>query len=268
MLQVAIDESEAQGLSKEKQIFVMGGYASTKSRWDAFSKDWANEVNSYKLNETFSMKFANHEWYGDEFVDRVNKLQSIISNNVEFGFRVNCHPGMIANYMRDAPDQRLRKPHYFCMVYLINFLFSASNKRTVGRDVSFIFDRGRTSINVIAEQWKRMREEAIPEIRDRMNHPPLVLASSEYLPLQAADMTVWWERRQIQERIDENTNPRHRKIDSLDIPYFRHNISEEWLDRFANLAIYQSPVPYAENGMYGFLHPDGSFSGVVSANRR
>lgn len=264
ILQIAIDESEGQNLPENVGIFMLGGYASTPSRWETYKVEWQDALDLYGI-KSFSLKDINESWEGEDFVNMVNHFQSIISRNVEFGLRVNCHPKMIKHYMRRIGEKRRAKAHYYCAEYLIQQTLLHCADRIGGRNVEFVFDRGRTSENLLQEMWIHLRQSAPNNISQQMEILPRTAKSSEDLRLQAADMTVWFQRRHVQAQLDEKTAKRFRLPDNLTVPYDAWDIPEEWVISHAARLKPNVIEIYAGPEGHGFLSPNGMFSGVVSS---
>ena len=255
MLQAAIDESETQEGVLNGQLFVLAGYVSTIDGWASFTIAWEEALRKYTNGEPFSMAEASGRWK-DSLNEIVGYLQSIIRDHAEFGIRVSCNPKMLLHYMEGVPNKRFKQPHYFCLWFLITHVLAQASDLIAGRKIDFIFDRGRTKQRDVVDHWDDLVMEAPEFVRSSINNDPLFRSSQEFLPLQAADMTAWWQRKRIEEHV-ENVQKKPRPTHGLAIPYRHWHISEDFLISWRKLNILGEPIPYHGPDGMGFLLPGG-----------
>ncbi len=256
MLQAAIDESEVHKGRLTGQLFVMTGYVSTIERWDAFSIAWSHAMAAYNNGQPFSMVDAARDWSEELQRERLGYLQSLIGDHAEFGVRVSCNPSMLAAYMDGVQDERFKDPHYFCLWILITHLMQFGDDLIQGRKVDFIFDRGRSRPVDVQRHWDAIVEAAPGRIREQLPNDPQFRANSEFIPLQAADMISWWQRRRIEEGYLGLAKKSRSKI-GLHLPLKYWHIDERFLADWRELNILGAPVPYEGPDGIGFIFPGG-----------
>jgi len=257
MLRAALDESFSEIPDLKGQLFVLAGYVSTIDRWEAFSRVWSNALLSFTNGQPFSMADAARLWSEELQKERVGYLQDVIAEYAEFGVRVSCNPKMLAFYMKDCLDHKMANPHYFCLWFLITHVLVQADDLLLDRKIEFVFDRGQTKPIDLIPHWDGLMANAPANIREQVPNEPMFRSNTEFIPLQAADMTAWWQARRLEER-ELKLEPRWlRPHRGLGIAYRSWHIDEDFLRKWRDLNILGTPVPYSGPDGHGFLFPGG-----------
>ena len=232
MLQAVIDESESNAC--EGGLFVMGGYIAPPEKWRAFSGAWEAALRHYTTGRRFHMNEMNGRPIERE---AVGYFQSIIAEHVDFGFSVTCLPDMLRYYMEGASDRRFRDPHFYCLWVIIRLVMSQDE--VCGKKVDFIFDQGRTRSSDITPYFKSFIASGPEGMREQVPNDPTFRSSHDFLPLQAADMMIWWRRKRIEEDL-AHAPRKERPTASLNIKHVRIDLTEQMLRNFRDESIRQS----------------------------
>ena len=176
-----IDDSMADG-----EVLVFGGLISTTEEWEAFSLEWRQYLEDERI-QVFKMKKAAHK--------HAKRLYRMICDHAKAGicFVVPIAPLEKAAGRYGPTGKLLAKPYFWAFKGVINCLAQKHREWGLSEPVDFIFDN-RPEEEDVLEGWEVHRDTVPDEVRSIVGRRPVFADDEKMLPLQAADMWVWWCR--------------------------------------------------------------------------
>jgi hypothetical protein len=195
-----VDDS---GSSKVEPIYVLGGLILPTESWDLLTKDWDATLKAQPAIEYFK---ASEVW------DRTkgpfkNFTTSQRSEKVEALADVvlTYRPRAISCRMRWSTYREFRKkvsinsliddPYFFLYHAIIGQIAIWGAAQNTGMRVNFIFDNQNGLGERVRAVWKFFLNSYTDELRARMGDIPEFADEKACLPLQAADLFAWYQRR-------------------------------------------------------------------------
>jgi hypothetical protein len=201
VLQAFIDESEG-----EDGTFVLGGHIAGAEAWAKFSAEWDRMLPHATLNRNgiYQFKMSDMAQTPDR-MSRVSWFYRIIEKHVTGSMHVTINSHALRRAIRRVHARgwnlnfaQMANPYTLSYRILIDSFHDRRGEigRIVGKGekVDFYFDE-RMEKGYIRETWERYIESRTPEARARYGNKPRFEKDEEFLPLQAADLWVWWVRK-------------------------------------------------------------------------
>jgi hypothetical protein len=218
---------ESGGL--DQPSFVLGGWVGGVEMWKQFSDDWQAVLDwKPELPPFHAAPFERCEEGFEPMADRklraarLNGLIDVLEKHKPAGVLV-CVP--MDEFKRRIPEQKRREawtyPYVYAAAQLVGILTSLHEfRRTDFGTVEVVFDyiqqfHARTK-RKIEENVRLVLQADAPKLARRLGEvhwPPLHLREN-YVPLQAADMLVWHQRRARDER-DGETRRAWRRLKAM-----------------------------------------------------
>jgi hypothetical protein len=190
----------------------MGGLVGRSEDWADFSDAWREVLAESPRIEYFKFNEANKlekEFQGFSEWERNEKLRRLASviNDPRFDLEalhvtldINYYATRFAGLDVDDPDisrtvRAIAKPYFYVyMLFVFGACFSAFDRRENQR-CELIFDE-HPSLGDRVKTWYPVARAFLSE-RERRISPvePLTQDDKEFMPLQAADMVAWLQRR-------------------------------------------------------------------------
>ena len=189
-MEAYIDDSVTDG-----QVLVFGGLLASAERWKAFSNAWQQCLDDAPW-DVFKMKKVTRRCTGRKREHAQQHYRTVV-RHVQGGI---CFVVPIAppeeSVARYGLPRTLANPYSWAFKGIINGL--AQNQRAWGltEPVDFIFDeRPESEKDTILDVWDLYLATVPDEVRSLTGRPPMFADDRTELPLQAADMWVWWCRK-------------------------------------------------------------------------
>ena len=161
----------------------------------------------FKMSEAHGLAGEFAGWSTAERDERLRYLYSLIEEFASAQFSFIVRPDDLSNFFTDPKDHYGRHPFYFGADCLVS---------TIGRDIEkFGLPRAQVDFWFDNQDWEQMRFLAEADAGRKLaldNPPPFKVLHNlpnfadekQVLPLQAADLFAWWERRRYVERLTGN----------------------------------------------------------------
>ncbi len=205
MLQAYIDES----FDHKTSVFVLGGFVSPESKWQAFITDW-DEILPYSPLRDEQGKPYFHMTEVAARADGLERTQAfyrVIEKHCELAMSAKINTRELQSAIsrivipNTAVDWRWwRNPYNITFRILMDMFHShwavGAQQVTLSESgpVSFIFD-DRTEKLPILQGWADFMSNRSPDIRELYGDQPQFHSDKKVIPLQAADFWAWWRRR-------------------------------------------------------------------------
>jgi hypothetical protein len=204
-----IDES----FSEEE--FILGGHIATADNWASLSRQWAELLPKFGTladGGTYHFKMSEMAMTPDR-MERVPIFYKLIEEHVAASIsvrlnlpeyrRAQVRAHRLAEQMYWAPLNlnHWANPYFFAFRVLIDeFHILRPNFNSIPADerVDFYFD-DKIEKKVILGAWDEYLVRAAPQVKDRFGATPRFENDQVFLPLQAADLWVWWVREWYEE---------------------------------------------------------------------
>jgi hypothetical protein len=205
VLQAFIDESYTDG-----GIYVLGGHIADPTAWESLSDDWKELLpfGTLDKNGTYQFKMAEMA-LNNERQARVLPFYRVIEKHVlcSISCTFNMSDLKRAKKRISVPNLQIdwgffSNPYLFALRGLMDMFHTYKEKIKniipIEDKVNFIFDSITTKSQVLSS-WEMYMEERPDEIRQYFGDLPQFADDKKFLPLQAADLWVWWVRRWTEE---------------------------------------------------------------------
>lgn len=192
MFRAFVDDSGTGG-AKTSPVFVLAGYISPAERWVAFSKEWKELLDYYKLDR-FKMAEANERWLVRREIEPLIFFYRIIQRNATSDVRFIVPYAVYDQVLQRLPFRFEDSASIYLLAFtsLLNTIARARESLGISGRVDFVFDRGTFPKDLIDRDWELMLNVASDEARDMLGRTPIWASDDEELPLQAADFNAWW----------------------------------------------------------------------------
>lgn len=243
MLQLFVDDS---GKADDSAVCVLAGYLSTAERWAAFSDEWADAlrlppaIDYFKMKEAMRLKDEFLGFDADQRDNRLRTLARIIARHAMAGFISIIPSEPFVRIMRGWGDREYLNRPYFMLFHniIVNCVRYADQSGLSGK-IDFIFDQQGDEPKAMGDfqaQFHEFASVAPESAKAFLGSPPIFRDEKvEAVPLQAADLLAWYQRR-VHHNTGEQLNP---IVESLirSIPHYREIYTEQALQDAANKVI-------------------------------
>jgi hypothetical protein len=220
VLQAFIDDSS------EGDIFALGGYIASAESWAAFSKEWEEILHFGVLNKhgKFHFKMVEMAWH-PERMKRVPAFYRVIENHALAAISCAIDVSVLKRAAKKikVPNAKIdwgyvANPYIFTFLSLLDAFYvkwePVSKFIPIDDKIDFYFDV-QTEKKFILPAWDEYLESRPEEYRKRFGARPRFKDDTDFLPLQAADLWVWFVRKWEQEG-------NRQKIENLDFGIWEH----------------------------------------------
>jgi hypothetical protein len=188
MLQAYFDDSLSTG-----KALVVGGFISDPARWEQFSDAWQKRLDHAPW-DTFKMSEVMDRG-GDESLEHAkwhySEIPKFVGGAVAFIVPIELLHRLCDEY--ELPEF-LRDPYHWAYMGIIAQLMHNAEGWKITEPVDFIFDE-RSDKELIMRGWESYSALCPPEQKKLLGRKPQFEDDQRVLPLQAADMWVWWVRK-------------------------------------------------------------------------
>jgi len=203
MLTGYIDDS---GSEPSSPTFVLAGYVLPSEKWAAFSDDWGAELRKGRSIDYLHMKDTGEHaknsqfegWSVDEVDDKLYSLALVIEKYQPFAMAAHAQWSEFEKFKAQTSRLRYLKNPYKALFHEVTRIMCEAHKRWNNQEcVDFVFDE-QGEIGIEAVSWYMDMKAAYPA-SDQLffGSTPIFRKDSLVLPLQAADMFAWFQRRRI-----------------------------------------------------------------------
>jgi hypothetical protein len=123
-------------------------------------------------------------------------IEKYVTAEVSCIIPVNCLEKAIDSInwpSRIKDPDTLKRPFYFAFKAIITVMAQHQKEMGIMEPIDFIFDE-RTDKNHVLRHWDDLKKSSSQEVQKLMGTTPVFKTDEEELPLQAADLIVWWIR--------------------------------------------------------------------------
>jgi hypothetical protein len=203
MLNGYIDDS---GSEPSSPTFVLAGYVLPAEVWAHFSDEWDTELLRDKPIRYLHMKEIGKDFRGgqfdgwtlDEIEAKLKSLAKVIQDHNPLALAAHAQWSEYEKFKtQSSRGEYLQSPYKALFHEITRIMYGAGRKWNNPDSVDFIFDE-QGEIGHEAASWYLEMKDAYPaEARVFFGATPIFRDDLLVLPLQAADMLAWFQRRRI-----------------------------------------------------------------------
>ena len=218
MLSGYIDDS---GSEPSSPTFVLAGYVLPEEVWERFSDEWAKELLrgkpiSYLHMKETGINFKNGQfdgWSLDEIEKKLMSLAEVIHAHQPLALAAHTQWSEYEKFRTHSSRARyIHSPYKALFHEVVRIMYQAGQRWNNRQSVDFTFDE-QGDIGYEAASWySDMKAAFPPDARPFFGSTPGFKDDLLVLPLQAADMFAWFQRRRICQPV---TRPGMLKIEEL-----------------------------------------------------
>src|SRR6202030_1069730 len=148
-----------------------------------------------KMNEAASFTGEFAHWSAERRDERIALFFSLIEKYAAVAITSAVPLEIYQNIFSGKRWKHFRHPYYilfFGIVHSISHYFA--NKGHL-EAIDFIFDAQPEQAKLIMPSWEVLRTNGDEKLRHLVTNPPIFRDDRTTLPLQAADLHMWWARR-------------------------------------------------------------------------
>jgi len=247
-----IDDS---GSEPSVPTFVLGGYVLPAEVWANFSDDWDKELSRGKPIQYLHMKEIGKDFKGgqfegwtiDEIEEKLMALAKVIHARQPICLAAHADWSEYEKFKTQSNRAKfIQNPYKALFHEIIRIMYQRGMHDNNPQSVDFIFDE-QGEIGLEAASWYLETKAAFPTYaRPFFGSTPEFKDDLLVLPLQAADMFAWFQRRKVSQPV---TKPGWKKIEDL-ITEFFYVGSELVADSFEKAAIdFEKVAKWRESGI-------------------
>jgi len=206
MLQGYIDESGSEPSSK---VFLLAGFILEAEEWAKFSDEWdfqlhrALNIDYFKMSEAFSREGQFQGWNPEFVLCKIKDLLSVIEHYKPVGISCLIDWRDYRNEFGPLAVENLSGP--YALLFQLVFQAIKAQQKSAGIyptpvDVDFD-DQGKVG-QFALQLYQDMKKQFPPTWKQMLGRIPIMLDEKKILPLQAADMLAWVERRIVIKEAD------------------------------------------------------------------
>jgi hypothetical protein len=194
MIQAFIDESISEG-----QVLILGGLLATAEQWEKFSDEWQWRLDCapwsrFKMSEVWNrggdISLEKAKWH---YFTLKKYVPAAIAMVVPIAVLQQAVAGYQATVSYEV-SAFLKNPYVWGVKALIEAMLQNQHRWGLSEPIDLVFD-SRSEEDQIRTGW-RMYEVFPPNVdRSLVGRKPIFADDEKVLPLQAADMWVWWCRK-------------------------------------------------------------------------
>ena len=203
MLKGYMDDS---GSDPNSPTFVLAGYVLPAVRWAEFSNDWAQELARDPSIDYLHMKETGRDvktgqfqgWSLDEIEAKLLSLAAVIQAYNPLALAAHAQWSEYEKFKRQSHRAaNISSPYKALLNEVVRIMYATGKKWNNPNSVDFIFDE-QGQIGYEATSWyAEMKAAFPPDARSLFGSTPIFQDDKLVLPLQAADMFAWFQRRRI-----------------------------------------------------------------------
>lgn len=196
-----VDDS---GSSPSEPVYVLGGLVLPSEMWDVFSPDWKAVLNSPPRIEYFKGAEVWDRSKGP-FVtlttgERMAKVEALVDTLITYRpLAISCRvEWAVFKKFRAANriEPELDDPYFFLFFAIIAQMISLGSKETKFDKVNFVFDNQNAIGNHVQMWYAVFLQRATERVAQHLGSEwPDFGDEKLVMPLQAADMFAWYQRR-------------------------------------------------------------------------
>ncbi len=203
MLKGFVDDS---GSEPAAPVFVLAGYVLPAELWAKFSEAWAAELAKGKPISYLHMKeTGNHfeggqfeGWTTDEIDTKLISLAEVIHAYQPIALAAHAKWSEYTKFARNSELAKFIPNPYKALFYeIIKIMYAWGERIDNPQGVDFVFDEqgdvGREAVG----WYNDIRAAFPPYARPFFGSTPDFKDDEQMLPLQAADMVAWFQRRRV-----------------------------------------------------------------------
>lgn len=203
MLNGYIDDS---GSEPSTPTFVLAGYVLPAEIWAHFSDEWDKELLRDKPINYLHMKEIGKDfkggqfdgWTFDEIEGKLKSLAGVIQNHNPFALAAHAQWSEYEKFkMQSSRGEYLQSPYKALFYEITKIMYGAGRIWNNPNSVDFVFDEQGEIGDEAASWYLEIKDAYPPEARAFFGAKPVFRDDSLVLPLQAADMLAWFQRRRI-----------------------------------------------------------------------
>lgn len=244
-LQVYIDDS---GSDPQSHIFVLAGLIAPAEAWSEFSYEWSEALERspklayFKMSEAASMRGQFGAWKGwnrELINERLVELSIIIKKystaQVSACISHSDFEETIKNLPTFGSNRTVKHNHPYNTLwhYLVSHMWLECIKLNISEPVDYIFDDQIGFTADAIHTWEIMKRQLLnvmaPNHLGFIGSPPVFRDDKDFLPIQAADMIAWSNRRVLEGRDVDKKLPLSAKNNLISIPAAHLDITKSHL---------------------------------------
>lgn len=190
-MQAYIDDSMNEG-----EVLVFGGLIASPRRWKAFSAAWQECLNDAPW-DNFKMSKVWYRCKGKK-LEYATRHYRTMCEHVQGGlcFVIPIAPFEEAAALYGLSGTKFADPYFWASKGVISGLAQSQKAWGLTEAVDFVFDeRPEEEKAIIRDAWNIYLATVPDEVRSVTGKRPEFADDEQELPLQAADMWVWWCRK-------------------------------------------------------------------------
>ena len=241
-LQPHADDS---GSDPQSHTFVFGGLVATPARWMDFAVEWQSaldrgpiKLDYFKMTEAMSRteQFAlTRGWDRDLRDEKLSQLVDIILRYSRSAAFVSMRQADFKTYVRSIPlperNTVTDTPYLMLITQFVLLMCDDANRHGETCTFDFVFDRQMGIEEPLQDWWPHIKDIARNNGGDRfLGQMPIFRDEKAVLPLQAADLFAWEQRKHLENNKFLIVRPslalrRLRQIRTISTEFTRENLT-------------------------------------------
>lgn len=222
---------------------VMGGFIAPAEKWADFAAEWQEildirpSISYLKMSEAAASANEFAHWSDERRDERLALFFSLIEKYATVGITsavpLEIYNGVFCKRI-SKEWKHLKHPYYVLFFGIVHSVAHHFARIGYTDPIDFIFDSQPDQAKRILEAWDILRIAGDPKLRHLIANPPIFRDDKTTLPLQAADLHVWWARRVFSDTWLYQAAPRPPfpgKRLSLNVPILQFFWTEDALKR-------------------------------------
>ncbi|MFN3313574.1 MAG: DUF3800 domain-containing protein [Hyphomonas sp.] len=271
VLQACFDDS---GSSPDEPVMVLAGYIADAENWLTFSDAWKACLDEHprleylKMSEAMGLRgqFARQRgWTADTRNYRLEKLAAIIRTHVSHQVCASLVHRDFQDTLRELPAvgyRTLANEHPYNVLWykLVSELILIGPEMKLETPIDFIFDQQLGHQEETGRTWDMVSVQlgSSPPWSKLVGSRPKFLDEKEFLPLQAADMLAWLNRRALDPsaKLSVELLPIFEVLEP--IPPLHLRVSRDWMMRWFSIQTASAQALLSERPNVHLVYHDPS----------
>lgn len=196
-----VDDS---GSLKEELMYVLGGLILPSESWDLLTKDWqavldaAPTIEYFKASEVWDKaKGPFRNFSTQQRMDKVETLADIIASYQSRAIACRMKWSVYRDFQAKVRvPSMIDDPYFFLYHAIIAQMATLGHEHNFCLRVNFVFDNQNGLGDRVHAVWKFFLDSYTDELKARLGDKiPEFADEKTCLPLQAADLFAWYQRR-------------------------------------------------------------------------
>jgi len=195
----------------DRRLF-LAGLLHRAEEWALFAEAW-NEalkeqpsIEYLKTSEAQSRRGEFRGWRQEDVDAKLLRLARVVREFRPISFQFSINRQKFDEIYKDAAPRGLGSPYFSCYFGIISGVTRWGASMGGKTPVEFVFDE-QDGVSIDIQLWFDAMKEALPrKVQRLISGTPLFRDDRDMIQLQAADLLVWYLRREHENREDDNVD--------------------------------------------------------------